>query len=144
GSFVTLSTLHRVLSPVDNGQKLGCVVPHPTLADPEIISVPITVISTVVVSPQQVSGNVGDLQEVECSVRGAQAAANITWILNGRDITSDAHAVIRPDNLNGSFVTSSTLHHVLSSVDNGQAFGCVVSHPTLARPENTMVPITVI
>ncbi|CAL4165949.1 unnamed protein product, partial [Meganyctiphanes norvegica] len=53
-----------------------------------------------VVSPQQVTGNVGDLQEVECRVTAAQTAANITWTLNGRDITSDAHAEIRPNNLN--------------------------------------------
>ncbi|CAL4064827.1 unnamed protein product, partial [Meganyctiphanes norvegica] len=50
-----------------------------------------------VVSPQQVTGNIGDPKEVECSVTAAQAAANITWNLNGRDITSDAHAEIRPN-----------------------------------------------
>ena len=59
--------------------------------------------ATVVVSPQQVTGTVGVLQEVECRVTVAQAAANITWILNGTDITSDAHAEIRPNNLNVSF-----------------------------------------
>ncbi|CAL4254180.1 unnamed protein product, partial [Meganyctiphanes norvegica] len=99
-NFVTLSTLHHVLSPVDNGQELGCVVNHPTLADLEITTVPITVISTVEVSPQQVTGYVGTLQEVECSVTAAQAAANITWIIKGRDITSDAHAEIRPNKFN--------------------------------------------
>ncbi|CAL4126415.1 unnamed protein product, partial [Meganyctiphanes norvegica] len=143
GSFVTLSTLHLVLNPVDNGQELGCVVSHHTLADPEITTVPITVISTVEVSPQLVSGYVGALQEVECSVTAVQAAANITWTLDGRDITSDAHAEIRPNNLNGSFVTLSTLQHVLSPEDNGQELGCVVSHPTLADPEITTVPIRV-
>ncbi|CAL4192256.1 unnamed protein product, partial [Meganyctiphanes norvegica] len=43
GSFVTLSTLHHVLKQVDNDQKLGCVVSHHTLAEPEITTVPITV-----------------------------------------------------------------------------------------------------
>ena len=56
-----------------------------------------------VVSPRQLTGYVGDLQEVECMVTAAQTAANITWSLSDRDITSDAHAEIRPNNLNVSF-----------------------------------------
>ncbi|CAL4064252.1 unnamed protein product, partial [Meganyctiphanes norvegica] len=95
-----------------------------------------------VVSPQLVTGNVGDLQELECRVTASQAAANITWILNGRDITSEAHAEIIPNDLNCSFVTLSTLQHALSPEDNGQELSCVVSHPTLADPEITTVLIS--
>ena len=51
--------------------------------------------TTVVVSPQEVTGNAGGLQVVECRVMAGQAAANISWILNDRAITSDAHEEIR-------------------------------------------------
>ncbi|CAL4111976.1 unnamed protein product, partial [Meganyctiphanes norvegica] len=142
-TFVTSSTLHHVLSPEDNRQELGCVVSHHLLAHPEITTAPITVIFRGVVTPQQVTGNVGDLQKVECRVKAAQSAVNITWILNGTDITSQVQAEIKVDNINGSFVTSSTLNHVWRPEDNGQILGCVVSHHTLAEPEITSVPITV-
>ena len=68
-----------------------------------------------VVSPQQVTGTVGVLQEVECRVTVAQAAANITWTLNDRDITSDAHAEIRPNNLNVSLLYIFRIYKMFST-----------------------------
>ena len=65
-------------------------------------------------SPQQVTGNIGDPKEVECSVTAAQAAANITWTLNDRDITSDAHAEIRSNNLNVSLLYVFKIYQMFS------------------------------
>ncbi|CAL4063309.1 unnamed protein product, partial [Meganyctiphanes norvegica] len=43
GTSMTLSTLHRVFNQEDNGHKLKCVIAHPTLDEPDVTYIPITV-----------------------------------------------------------------------------------------------------
>ena len=50
------------------------------------------------VSPQELVVNAGVMQEVKCSVGAARPAVNITWTLNGRDITAEAELVLTPIN----------------------------------------------
>lgn len=96
------------------------------------------------VSPQQITANADDQQDVECSVMAARPAVKINWVLNGKDITHEAQAEERPTNPDGTYMTLSTLSHVFKAEENGQDLQCVVAHHTLAEPEVTNVPITVV
>ena len=55
------------------------------------------------VSRQKIDVDAGIMQEVECSVGAARPAADITWTLNDRDITSQAHMEQTPINPDVSF-----------------------------------------
>ncbi|CAL4163504.1 unnamed protein product, partial [Meganyctiphanes norvegica] len=92
-------------------------------------------------SPQQIIAYPGDQQEIECSVMAARPAAKITWTINGRDITADAEAVEKHNNLDDTIMTLSTLHQVFSIDYNGK-LECVIAHPTLDEPDVTFIPVT--
>lgn len=96
------------------------------------------------VAPNTITANADDQQDVECTVMAARPAVKINWVLNGRDITSEAQAEERPTNPDGTYMTLSTLSHVFKAEENGQNLQCVVAHHTLAEPEITNVPITVV
>ncbi|CAL4075470.1 unnamed protein product, partial [Meganyctiphanes norvegica] len=148
GTYMTISTLHQVFTQEDAGQTLECVVTHSTLAEPDITTSPITILSPVNptptnVLPKQLTAYPSDLKEIECSVMSAGPAVQITWTFNGTDITSDADVMETRNNLDGTSMTSSTLHRVFKQEDNGHKLECVIVHPTLEEPDVTFIPITV-
>ncbi|CAL4061845.1 unnamed protein product, partial [Meganyctiphanes norvegica] len=148
GTYMTLSTLHHVFNQEDDGQTLECVVKHATFTETDINTSPVTVFfsskpTPAKVSPKQITAYPGDLQKIECSVMAATPAVKITWILNGRNITSDAEAKDTHNNHDGSSMTISTLHRVVNLEDNGHKLECVIAHPTLDEPDVTFIPITV-
>jgi len=145
---------------VDETNQCGIVVDQATIEDHGIWTCKIYIRGTALVgsknvvitvkptqaevSPQQVTANADELQEVECSVMAARPAVKITWKLNGKDVTSEAMAEERPTNPDGTYMTLSTLSRVFKPEENGQNLECVVAHHTLLEPEITAVPITVV
>ncbi|CAL4248401.1 unnamed protein product, partial [Meganyctiphanes norvegica] len=53
GTFMTVSTLHKVFNVEDNGQNLECVIEHSTFSEPDIAVVPITIYYSPVLKPVQ-------------------------------------------------------------------------------------------
>ncbi|CAL4107256.1 unnamed protein product, partial [Meganyctiphanes norvegica] len=139
------SLVYRSRSACNHHSYIGQIIFYTELTDRSVKSFPINVLARGVLTLHCLMTSPYEAQHrIICRSQAfvVQSRCYLYWSLSIIELLSQTPP-INVEIMSGSFVTSSTLNHILSPVDNGQLLGCVVSHPTLAEPTITTLPITV-
>jgi len=80
GVFLTVSTLHRTFTPVDNEKELTCVVDHPSLEEANIVPIPVDIMYAPMPDiPQTFYVNETDFYEIRVNFSANPKPTRVLW-----------------------------------------------------------------
>ncbi|CAL4059149.1 unnamed protein product, partial [Meganyctiphanes norvegica] len=113
GTFMAVSTLHKVFNQEDNGQNLVCAISHPTFSEPDVTIVPISVYFSPVQKHVHTFYQVplNSHYEIIISFSASPQPTGLVWSFGSNFQEMTNHIQVPIDN--GKFSTSLIIH------DNG-------------------------
>jgi len=115
GAFMSVSTLNRTFTPVDNEKELKCVVDHPTLEDSDIVKISVNVLYAPIKDiPQIFSVNETESFEIRVNFSANPLPFKVLWQYGESfdNLTNDIEITLDNENISTILETGVKGHYI--------------------------------